>query len=142
MFNTASIRIKNNNRLAMRKAVTGKMLSVRIAISQLRVLKFLVSLSHQIQLPVYLDDIVFSSNYNFKRFIFEIIHIIKSNGFSLNHKKISYRHDTCEVTGLFVGNGKVGIHPAMLKAARMNKNVERYVSYVQKCYKEYQISKI
>ena len=126
MFNTASIRIKNNNRLAMRKAVTGKMLSVRIAISQLRVLKFLVSLS----------------NYNFKRFIFEIIHIIKSNGFSLNHKKISYRHDTCEVTGLFVGNGKVGIHPAMLKAARMNKNVERYVSYVQKCYKEYQISKI
>jgi hypothetical protein len=96
---------------------------------------------HHLILTVYLDDIIFSSNYNFKTFTFAIIDIIKSNGFSLNHKKISYRHDMCEVTGLFVGNGKLKIHPAMIKAAQINTNVCGYVAYVQKCYKEYQISK-
>ncbi|XOI98291.1 retron St85 family RNA-directed DNA polymerase [Paenibacillus polymyxa] len=54
----------------------------------------------------YADDLTFSSNDNLKLFFFEIIAIIESEGFEINHNKtrIRYSHERQLVTGLVVNN--------------------------------------
>jgi len=96
---------------------------------------------HNLTLTVYLDDIIFSSMHCFKYLTNSILSVIRANGFFPHHKKICYRHNICDVTGLFVGNGKLKIHPEMRKAAQTNFRVGKYIKYVEACYKQYLLDK-
>lgn len=97
---------------------------------------------HNLTLTIYLDDIVFSSKCDFKYLTDFILSIIRSNDFHPHHKKIQYRHNICDVTGLFVGNGKLKIHPDIRESAQTNHNIRSYIRYVEKCYHEYILKKM
>lgn len=94
-----------------------------------------------ITFTTFLDDLTFSSKKDFKHFQDPILEIIKANKFFPSPKKIHYRENSCDVTGLFVGNGKLRIHPDMRKAAMTNRNVRNYIRYVEECYQEYLLDK-
>jgi len=96
---------------------------------------------YNLTLTVYLDDIVFSSKHCFKYITNSILSVIRSNGFFPHHKKICYRHDICDVTGLFVGSGKLKIHPQMRKEAQTNFRVRKYIEYVDANYLQYLLNK-
>jgi RNA-directed DNA polymerase len=96
---------------------------------------------HNLTLTVYLDDIIFSSRHCFMHLTNSILSVIRANNFFPHHKKICYRHNILDITGLFVGNGKLKIHPEMLKAAQTNFRVRKYIEYVEACYKQYLLDK-
>jgi len=54
-------------------------------------------------------------------------------------KKNHYRKNICNVTVLFVGNGKLKIHPPMPEEAGTNYRVKKYVEYVQMCHWKYKL---
>ena len=97
---------------------------------------------YDITFTTFLDDLTFSSKKDFSRLQTSILETIKKNNFFPNHKKIHYCENICDVTGLFVGNGKLKIHPKMLVAAKTNYKVRKYIAYVMKCYNEYQLRKL
>ena len=87
----------------------------------------------------YLDDLTFSSKKDFKHLQASIVETIKANKFLPHPDKVHYCKDKCDVTGLFVGNGELEIHPQMLEEAKTNYHVRKYVEYVQECLKEYKL---
>jgi RNA-directed DNA polymerase len=62
---------------------------------------------HEIIFTTYLDDLTFSSRKDFKFLIPTLLQIIKQGGFILNHKKISYKVDKAEVTGVVIYQNKL-----------------------------------
>jgi len=96
---------------------------------------------HDITFTAYLDDLTFSSRKDFKHLQPAILETIKANKFLPHPDKILYSEDKCDVTGLFVGNGKLKIHPQMLEEAETNHSIKKYVEYVQMCFKEHKLNK-
>lgn len=96
---------------------------------------------HDITFTTFLDDLTFSSKKDFKYLQAPILKTIRANHFFPHHKKIHYRKNICDVTGLFVGNGKLKIHPQMLEEAKTNKRVRKYVEYIMECYNEYKLKR-
>jgi RNA-directed DNA polymerase len=95
-----------------------------------------------ITFTTFLDDLTFSSKKDFHQLQTSILETIRINNFFPHHKKIHYCENICDVTGLFVGNSELKIHPKMLEAAATNYKVRKYVAYVMKCYNEYQLRKL
>ncbi len=96
---------------------------------------------YDITFTIFLDDLTFSSKKDFKHLHAAILETIRANHFFPHNKKIHYRQNTSDVTGLFVGNGKLKIHPQMLDEAKTNYHVKKYVEYVRECYNEYLLRK-
>jgi RNA-directed DNA polymerase len=96
---------------------------------------------YDITFTIFLDDLTFSSKKDFKHLHAAILERIRADNFYTHHKKIHYRENICDVTGLFVGNGKLKMHPQMLEEAKTNYHVKNYVEYVQECYNEYLVNK-
>ncbi|GAB3925010.1 reverse transcriptase family protein [Mucilaginibacter myungsuensis] len=69
---------------------------------------------HNITFTCFVDDLTFSSKTNFKYLSRQIIRIIKDGGFKINDRKVKYSHDRCEITGLFIYKGKLGLEKGML----------------------------
>lgn len=96
---------------------------------------------YDIIFTIFLDDLTFSSKKDFKHLHTAILETIRADHFFPHYKKIHYRQNTCDVTGLFVGNGKLRIHPQMLEESKTNYRVRKYVEYVKECYNEYLLRK-
>lgn len=94
-----------------------------------------------ITFTTFLDDLTFSSKDDFLVLKQQILKIIKKNKFFPHPEKVCYCTDKCDVTGIFVGNGTLEIHPQMLHEAKINCKVSNYVMYVQKRYQNYMLSK-
>ncbi|MFT3703875.1 MAG: reverse transcriptase family protein [Agriterribacter sp.] len=89
-----------------------------------------LALAHDITFTTFLDDLTFSSKKDFKHLIPKFLEIIKSNHFFPNHRKIKYQKNYCEITGLIIRYGKMEIMPKMLKEAKSNIRIRRYVENV------------
>jgi RNA-directed DNA polymerase len=63
----------------------------------------------------FVDDLTFSAKNDFKYCKSNILEILKQDGFFVNHNKIHYRKGACEITGLFLKNGQLGLDKEMLK---------------------------
>jgi hypothetical protein len=61
----------------------------------------------------------------------EILALLKRNGFVVNQRKIHYRIDSCEITGLFVRNGKMYPEKNMIDNLH-NKGIRAYLKLVDK----------
>lgn len=96
---------------------------------------------YDITFTIFLDDLIFSSKADFKHLIPEILSIIRVNMFFPHNKKVHYRKNTCEITGLIVGNGKLKLIPEMQKEALHNARVRGYANSVEKHYQAYLLSK-
>ncbi len=93
--------------------------------------------AYDITFTVFLDDLTFSSKKDFEYLVPKILDIIRANKFFPHYKKTHYRENLCDVTGLFVGNGKLKIHPQMRKEAQTNFHVRKYIEHVETCYQQY-----
>lgn len=80
----------------------------------------------------FLDDLSFSSNTCFKKLTPEILHIIRSNGFCPSNKKIHYRRDCCEITGLIVRESQLHLITEMKMRAQSNLQLKAYVNSIAK----------
>lgn len=86
-----------------------------------------------ITFTVFVDDLAFSSSKCFEHNIDEICQIIKDSGYFVNHKKIHYKKDCCEITGLYVKRGKISLHKNIL--ININKpGIKQYVNAVKNQY--------
>ena len=92
---------------------------------------------YNITFTVFLDDIVFSSKKDFKDLAPKILDVIRRNGFFPHNNKINYRKYNCEITGLFVGNGKLRIAPIIKQAALKNARIGAYIKFINKCYEAF-----
>lgn len=97
---------------------------------------------YDITFTTFLDDLAFSSKKDFNQLQTSILETIRKNSFFPHPKKIHYCENICDITGLFVGNGKLKIHPKMFEAAKTNYKVKKYLAYVMNCYIEYQLVKL
>lgn len=88
---------------------------------------FTIAEEHDITFTTYLDDLVFSSKKDFKLLIPSFLQIIRSQGFFLNHKKISYTIGRAEVTGVVIYANKLWPTPFMKEMA---KNDQRRTAYI------------
>jgi len=96
---------------------------------------------YNITFTVFLDDFVFSSKTDFQLLVPDILSIIRTNRFFPHNKKIHYRENTCEITGLIVGKGKLKLVPEMQKEALHNARIRGYAKSVEKHYQVYLLSK-
>jgi RNA-directed DNA polymerase len=78
----------------------------------------------------FLDDLSFSSQKFFKNLVPEILSIIKEGEFSPSHKKINYRTDSCEITGLIVSRNKLYVLSKMREKAKTIPNLNAYVKSI------------
>jgi len=84
-----------------------------------------------ITFTVFVDDLTFSSTRYFKHYTDQILKILFNNGFYVNQKKIHYRKNCCEITGLLVKNGRLYLPKEMI--AHINKpGIKRYADHVAK----------
>ena len=79
----------------------------------------------------FVDDLTFSSKRDFKSMVPQILELLKKNGFLVNQSKIHYRIGSCEITGLFVKNGKMYPEKNMLKNSH-NPGVRNYLKLVER----------
>ena len=79
----------------------------------------------------FVDDLTFSSCKDFEYFIPQILCLLKKNGFVINHKKIHYRRDSCEITGLLAKNRKLQLEETMMQRLE-NPQVKAYANRVYK----------
>ncbi len=68
---------------------------------------------HRITYTRYVDDLAFSSQYDFKSRTHKIIEIIKSQGFRISHKKTMYAVGSMVLTGVWVRNNSLGVTDGM-----------------------------
>ncbi len=87
---------------------------------------------NKITFSCFLDDLSFSSNTCFKKLTPEILHIIRSNGFCPSNKKIHYRKDCCEITGLIVRESQLHLITEMKMRAQSNLQLKAYVNSIAK----------
>lgn len=89
-----------------------------------------------ITFTVYIDDLSFSSTKCFKHYTKEIIEIIASKGFHVNHQKVHYRFNNCEVTGVIINKGELMLPKKVLK--NINKpRVKQYITYFTNRYEKH-----
>ena len=79
----------------------------------------------------FIDDLTFSSNKDFEFYKNDLLQFIKQNGFRLNHKKIKYRRNSCEVTGLIIKNQMLHLEKEMLNRCWMPQ-IKAYANTVAK----------
>ncbi len=85
---------------------------------------------------VFVDDLSFSSCQCFEHDIHEICQLIKKGGFFVNHKKIHYKKNCCEITGLYVKRGKLSLHKNIL--ININKpGIKEYINSVKDQYNKH-----
>jgi len=82
----------------------------------------------------FLDDLSFSGNHNFKQIVPDILQLLKTNGFFPSHKKIHFRKNYCEVTGLFVNGDKLDLPYKMANKAKTNIKLQAYQQYINQCH--------
>ena len=87
--------------------------------------------SNNITFTTFLDDLTFSSNYDFKDIIPKIISLISNNRFQVAYEKIHYRKGYCEITGLFVKRGVLELPYVMQHKAKSNYCLWAYENQVQ-----------
>jgi RNA-directed DNA polymerase len=75
----------------------------------------------------FLDDLSFSSKKEFKPLIQHLIDIIRSGGFYLNHKKVSYKVSRPEITGAIIHVNRLRPIDLMKERARTNPYVAAYL---------------
>jgi len=76
--------------------------------------------SNNITFTSFLDDLTFSSAHDFKELVPVILKIIKSGGFYLNHKKIYYKTNRPEITGLIIYEKRLWLPDGMKDKAKKN----------------------
>jgi RNA-directed DNA polymerase len=93
---------------------------------------------HRITYTRYVDDLIFSSGQSFKHLIPEIVGIIRSSGFPINHRKTYYKTGPALITGVIVRNNMLSPKPQQmfrLLDARMTmeerRGLEGYVNQVE-----------
>lgn len=67
------------------------------------------AIKHNLTFTSYLDDLTFSSTYDFKSLTQEILRIITEGGFVISHKKTYYRTRFPIVTGIIVKNNSLDL---------------------------------
>jgi RNA-directed DNA polymerase len=87
--------------------------------------------SNNITFTTFLDDLTFSSNYDFKDIIPQIISLISYDSFYVAYEKIHYRKDYCEITGLFVKGGVLELPYVMQNKVGLNHCLRAYENQVQ-----------
>src|SRR5258705_3786226 len=75
----------------------------------------------------FLDDLSFSSKKDFKALTQNLIEIIKSNGFYINHKKVNYKVSRPELTGTIIHQNKLWPIAQMKERAKTNPYVFAYI---------------
>lgn len=74
------------------------------------------------------DDLSFSSKKDFKSVTNNILEIVKSDGFYVNHKKISYKVSQPEVTGTIIHKNRLLPIPKMKEKAKTNPYLTAYIN--------------
>jgi RNA-directed DNA polymerase len=74
------------------------------------------------------DDLSFSSKKDFKFITRNILEIVKSDGFYINHKKVSYKASRPEVTGTIIHKNKLLPIPKMKEKAKKNSYLAAYIN--------------
>lgn len=90
------------------------------------------ALRNNLTFTAYLDDFVFSSKHDFKHLSAQIVGIIKSGGFYPSHKKISYRKNKSEITGILIHKYRLDLIPQMKKEIKTNRFALNYYQYVRR----------
>ncbi|HEY6505086.1 MAG TPA: reverse transcriptase family protein [Chitinophagaceae bacterium] len=90
-----------------------------------------IAANNNITFTAFLDDLEFSSKTDFKHLIQEILQEIKSGGFYLHHKKISYREKKPEVTGLLITDKGLTVNSIIRKRAKINPFTMHYLKRVE-----------
>lgn len=88
---------------------------------------------HHIKFTTFLDDLTFSSSENFKPLLPEIISLVTSGGFFINHNKVAYKSNKAEVTGLNVCKGKLYLVDEMNERAQGNSLYKGYLKAIADC---------
>jgi len=91
-----------------------------------------IARANNIVFTTFLDDLVFSSIKDFKVLIPKILEIIRSNNFFPSQKKIKYRTNSCEITGLLVRGNRLSVIKEMKKEAKCNVHLNSYVRLVSR----------
>lgn len=87
--------------------------------------------SNNITFTNFLDDLTFSSNYDFKDIIKQVISLISDDRFQVAYEKIHYRKDYCEITGLFVKGAVLELPYVMQHKTKSNYFLWVYENQVQ-----------
>jgi RNA-directed DNA polymerase len=87
--------------------------------------------NNNITFTAFLDDLEFSSTSDFKNLIQEILQKIKSGGFYLHHKKISYKEKRPEVTGLLITDRGLTVNSIIRNRAKINPFTMQYLTRVK-----------
>jgi len=85
---------------------------------------------HSITFTSFVDDLTFSSKNDFKFLTPDLIQIIKSNGFRINHKKVRYKVSAPEVTGAIIYANKLWPIARMKEKATENRYIAAYIKYL------------
>lgn len=89
--------------------------------------------ANNITFTVFVDDLTFSSANCFKHHTVKILKLISDKNFRVNHNKIHYRKESCEITGLIVKKGKLHLPKVMLQ--HINKpGIKAYANRVERQY--------
>lgn len=86
--------------------------------------------SHNLTFTSFLDDLTFSSSYDFKFLIPEILNEIQLGGFRLHHKKISYVKGKAEITGILCISNRLTVNSIILNKGRHNPYTYAYIKKV------------
>jgi RNA-directed DNA polymerase len=86
-----------------------------------------------ITFTVFIDDLTFSSSRCFKKHTNQILEILQQNKFFVNHNKIHYKKNCCEITGIIIKRGKL-ILPKEILSHQNKPGVKEYVAAVAKQY--------
>ena len=92
---------------------------------------YALSKGENIIFTAFLDDLSFSSLHCFKRMVPDFLHIIRSEGFYPSYKKIHYRTEFSEITGIYVWGNSMKLPYRMWKKAKTNKAIKAYANYVR-----------
>ena len=92
----------------------------------------LLALKNEITFTTYFDDLIFSSNNSFENLISQFLDIIRQGYFHISHKKIKYRKDLCEITGVIVCKNSIYAPYKVRQRAKSNKYVFAYVRQIER----------
>src|ERR1700761_746549 len=87
----------------------------------------------EITFTVFVDDLTFSSSRCFLKHINLILGILQHNKFFVNHKKIRYRRNCSEITGIIVRRGEIFL-PKEILNHRNKTGVKEYIADIAKQY--------
>jgi RNA-directed DNA polymerase len=82
---------------------------------------------------VFVDDLTFSSSQCFRQYTNQILETLQQNGFFVNHNKIHYRKNCCEITGIIIRRGKLFL-PKQILNHRNKPGVKKYIADIVKQY--------